>query len=114
MSPGSQPRLAFRRRLSIQAIRTDTEEPRPPTGDVSWNEEVRHQGVQEKDAPPDVERIMAIVRQQERVLDPGVKRVSDATGFRNSRDERELVNCETHDGKRDAGDERVPGKRSQT
>ena len=52
---------------------------------------------------------MAVVRQQERVLNSVLMSVSAATGTSDTRqDERELVDREAHDHRDDTGDDGVP------
>ncbi len=52
---------------------------------------------------------MAVIRQQERVLDPGDNSVSGAARLQmDSQDGRELVDRETHNRRRDCGHGGVP------
>ena len=50
--------------------RTNTQEPRPGGSEINRNKQVGYHRVCEENALPDIESVVPIVRQQERVMDP--------------------------------------------
>ena len=104
-----QPRLSIRfHRVVIWKARTDANVPRPRAGNVPRNEDIRRERVQQEDPAPYIEGVMAVVRQQERVLDPvmsvSTMPASTATGVY----ERELVDREAHEHRGESSDDSVP------
>jgi hypothetical protein len=61
---------------------TDSDEPRPSTREITWHEQVGHDGVQHKDPAPHIERVMPVIRQQEGVMDATVCRQDQPTVLR--------------------------------
>ena len=91
-----------------------TQKPCPSACDISGYEQIRHERMQHEYATPDIKGVVAVIRQQERVMNPEAECESRSPVRGKSQAAREEVDARSHQRRNQQGDHSTPDRGVRT